>query len=255
MPTYSAFRPFEESGAVHALATGLTFSLDDVQHPLSLLAANKLQAYLQDEQEWKHNFGLSAGAEGVIIGKMFGVLVVRTKQNELGYLSAFSGKLAGGNHHAEFVPPIFDGLAEGGFVNAGMRKLTQINEEISRLESFKDEAYTEQIVQLKTLRKDHSISLQNKIFGQYHFLNKAGESKSLMEIFEDTDYKKPPAGAGECAAPKLLQYAFRHEMQPLALAEFWWGLSPKSDYWKHGHFYPPCREKCASILKYMLDLN
>jgi tRNA pseudouridine32 synthase/23S rRNA pseudouridine746 synthase len=247
MHSQSVFRPFEDSTAANALAAGLTFSLDDVPHPLSLLAASKLQLHLQNEQEWKHNFGLSSDAEGMVIGKMFGVLVVRTKNNELGYLSAFSGKLAGGNHHAEFVPPIFDTLADGGFVNAGMTKLTQINEEIS---AQKDE---DQVRILKEERKAHSLSLQNRIFEQYHFLNKAGESKSLIDIFEDTIYKRPPAGAGECAAPKLLQYAFRHEMEPLALAEFWWGLSPKSDYWKHGHFYPPCREKCASILGYMLN--
>lgn len=244
---HSVFLPFEESTVVSALAADLTFSLNDVPHPLSLLAANKLQLHLQHEREWKHNFGLSPDAEGTIIGKMFGVLVVRTRQGELGYLAAFSGKLAGGNHHAKFVPPIFDGLVEGGFVNAGMTKLTQINEEISSLESENDHAHVEQIRLLKVLRKSHSTALQNRIFGQYHFLNKAGESKSLNEI-----YKNPPAGAGECAAPKLLQYAFRHQMEPLALAEFWWGLSPKSDYWKHGHFYPPCKEKCASILAHML---
>ena len=245
MQTHSAFRPLEES----ILATGLTFTLENTQHPLSLLAANKLQLHLQEEQEWKHNFGLSADADGVIIGKMFGVLVVRTKDGELGYLAAFSGKLGGANHHTAFVPPIFDGLIEGGFVNAGMKRLTEINEEISSLESFSNEAHAEQILLLKTLRKNHSVSLQNKIFDQYHFINKAGESKSLMDIFD----RRPPAGAGECAAPKLLQYAFRHGMEPLALAEFWWGLSPKSDYWQHGHFYPPCKEKCAAILAYMLN--
>ncbi|PSL44696.1 tRNA pseudouridine32 synthase / 23S rRNA pseudouridine746 synthase [Chitinophaga niastensis] len=248
----SAFCPFDESTEINALAAGLTFSLDDAPHPLCILAASKLQLHLESQQEWKHNFGLSSGTEGVIIGKMFGVLIVRTKDGELGYLAAFSGKLAGGNHHAKFVPPIFDGLVAGGFVNAGMTKLTGINEEINSLESFNHEIHAEQIRLLKILRKTHSISLQNKIFEQYHFLNRAGESKSLIEIFENTVYKKPPAGAGECAAPKLLQYAFRHEMEPLALAEFWWGLSPKSAYWKHGHFYPPCREKCASILAHML---
>jgi tRNA pseudouridine32 synthase/23S rRNA pseudouridine746 synthase len=248
----SAFCTFDESTTVNALAAGLTFSINDAPHPLCRLAASQLQLHLQYQEEWKHNFGLSSEADGVIIGKMFGVLVVRTKEDELGYLAAFSGKLAGGNHHAGFVPPIFDGLVEGGFVNTGMTKLTQINQEITALELFDPEANAPQIHLLKTLRKNHSVSLQNKIFEQYHFLNKAGESKSLVEIFANTVYQKPPAGAGECAAPKLLQYAFRHEMEPLALAEFWWGLSPKSAYWQHGHFYAPCREKCGPILAHML---
>lgn len=248
----SVFCPFDES-EVYAYHAGPAFSWGEEPHPLCLLAAGKLQAYLQQQQDWEHNFGLAPGASGTVIGKMFGVLAVRTEQGQLGYLAAFSGKLAGGNHHAKFVPPIFDGVAEGGFLNAGMKRLTQLNAEINTLEQLKHEADKAQIDQLKTLRKNHSISLQHKIFEQYHFLNKAGQSKSLIEIFESADYKNPPAGAGECAAPKLLQYAFLHNMEPLAMAEFWWGLSPKSASWKHGQFYAPCREKCAPILAHMLN--
>jgi tRNA pseudouridine32 synthase/23S rRNA pseudouridine746 synthase len=247
------FSPFNESEAPYEFTTGFTLRLGEEPHPLCLLAASKLQLHLQSQQEWDHNFGLSAKGEGSIIGKMFGVLVVRTKEQELGYLAAFSGKLAGGNYHAGFVPPIFDGMASGGFLNEGMTKLTQINEEISKLELLGHETHQEAIYQLKSLRKSHSTALQKKIFDQYHFLNKAGESKSLVALFENACYKSPPAGAGECAAPKLLQYAFLHKMEPLAMAEFWWGLSPKSATWKHGHFYAPCREKCAPILAHMLN--
>lgn len=250
---YSAFSPFEKSTEIEALAAGLIFSLDlSTPHPLCQLAASELQLHLQQQQDWKHNFGLSPDAEGAVIGKMFGVLVVRTKEEELGYLSGFSGKLAGGNHHAKLVPPIFDGVAPGGFLNEGMEKLTQISAEINTLKSLKRERDLDQIRHLKALRKSHSIALQDKIFDQYHFLNKSGQSKSLLDAFFEATGKKPPAGAGECAAPKLLQYAFRYEMEPLALAEFWWGASPKSTYWKHGHFYPPCEEKCAPILAHML---
>jgi tRNA pseudouridine32 synthase/23S rRNA pseudouridine746 synthase len=248
----SAFCPFNGSIEIEALAAGLTFSLTDEQHPLCVLAANELQLYLHHQQEWVHNFGLSSDTEGMVIGKMFGVLVVRTKEGVLGYLAAFSGKLAGKNHHDKFVPPIFDGLAAGGFLNIGMEELTKMNKEISHLESLNDQTYSSEIERLKTFRKNYSNALQDRIFEQYHFLNKAGVSKSLLKAFEHTVAQKPPAGAGECAAPKLLQYAFRHGMESLALAEFWWGLSPKSAYWKHGHFYPPCREKCEPILAHML---
>src|SRR5690606_405305 len=96
----SAFSHFEKSTEIEALAEGLTFSVDNTSaHPLSLLAVSELQLYLQSQQEWNHSFGLQSGAEGIVMGKMFGVLVVRTKQGELGYLSAFSGKLAGKNHY------------------------------------------------------------------------------------------------------------------------------------------------------------
>lgn len=246
------FSPFDESASAYAIPEAFSISPDNGPHPLCLLAAEQLQAHLQEQQEWEHNFGLSGDAVGAVIGKMFGVLVVRTKELELGYLAAFSGKLAGGNHHAGFVPPVFDGLVEGGFVNVGMRKLTQMNDEISALESGEYTEDIEKLQSLRELRKTHSVGLQRRIFEQYHFLNQAGESKSLIEIFEGTAYKNPPAGAGECAAPKLLQYAFLHRMQPLALAEFWWGQSPKSATWKHGEFYAPCREKCAPILAHML---
>jgi tRNA pseudouridine32 synthase/23S rRNA pseudouridine746 synthase len=246
------FNPLEDFVAAYPLPERFTSSLDSDLHPLSLLAVKKLQFHLTTQQEWVHNFGLT-DQEGMVIGKMFGVLVVRKCEGELGYLAAFSGKLAGGNHHAGFVPPIFDGLAEGGFLNSGMTELARMNQEIRVLEELElSEPVENQIQLLKDERKAHSATLQNEIFDQYSFLNQAGELKSLREIFRDASYKNPPVGAGECAAPKLLQYAFQQGMQPIALAEFWWGLSPKSANWKHGHFYPPCREKCAPILRHML---
>jgi len=75
----------------------------------------------------------------------------------------------------------------------------------------------------------------------------------LSDIFKNTVYQVPPAGSGECAAPKLLQYAFKHGMQPLALAEFWWGQPPKSEVRQHQHFYSACQGKCQPILGHMLE--
>ena len=131
-------------------------------------------------------------------------------------------------------------------------ELTRINQEIKGLEQAVFEDHSIKISLLKDNRKKHSNALQYQLFEQYHFLNGAGETKSLNRIFEDAAYKNPPAGAGECAGPKLLQYAFLNNMKALALAEFWWGQSPKSAFWKHGHYYPCCKEKCAPILSHML---
>ena len=217
-------------------------------HPNSLClpAVEELQHYLSTQNEWEHNFGISDGQTGSVIGKMFGVLVVETPQKNIEHLWAFSGKLADKNLFSRFVPPVFDTLAENSFLSAGMEVLTQMGEEIST-------APLEAIPRLKAARKKYSIALQNQLFQQYHFLNQVGEEKSLIAIFKEAGYKNPPAGAGECAAPKLLQYAFQHQLKPIALTEFWWGQSPKSATWKHGHFYAPCKEKCEPILKHMLD--
>lgn len=247
-PNHTYFTPFEETIAVDSLPKQFISPFNHLPHPISVLASKKLQEYLQNQQEWQHNFGLDATQEGTIIGKMFGVLVVQTQDNEIGYLAAFSGKLAGANQHSKFVPPVFDGLFEGSFVNEGMIALTHINQQIKELEEQDKAINSTQIEQLKTLRRTNSIVLQDKIFDHYHFINQAGKEKSLREIFA-----KPPSGAGECAAPKLLQYAFLNRMKPIAMAEFWWGLSPKSDFWKHGHFYPACKEKCEPILAHMLE--
>lgn len=253
LPKSIFFTPFHDLPEGYTLPEKFTFPFKYTPHPLSLLAAEKLQAYLGEQQDWEHNFGLADGQEGKIAGKMFGVLVVKTQQGELGYLAAFSGKLAGGYHHARFVPPVFDALQEGSFLNHGMQELTRINQEIKALEALIPEENGEKIKRLQKLRKVNSIALQGKLFDQYHFLNQRGESKSLRHIFRKDANNNPPAGAGECAAPKLLHYAFQHGMAPIAMAEFWWGLSPKSAFWKHGHYYPACREKCAPILAHMLQ--
>ena len=223
----------------------------DTPHYLCVLAANELKKYLSEQTDWEHNFGLLE-AKTPIIGKMFGILVVQNKENEIGYLAAFSGKLAGGNHHANFVPPVFDMLTDGSFLNEGMKELTLKNQEIKKLQAEKP--LNDALLNFLTeKRKKHSFALQQKLFESYFFLNQEGISKSLFAIFQDANRKMPPSGTGECATPKLLQYAFLHQMKPLAIAEFWWGQSPKGNQRKHEHFYPCCKEKCEPILGYMLE--
>ena len=109
------------------------------------------------------------------------------------------------------------------------------------------------IERLKTERKERSAALQRKLFEQFRMLNAQGEVKDLYTIFEQTVQKVPPAGAGECALPKLLQYAYLHQLKPLAMAEFWWGDSPKNEIRHHGYYYPSCKGKCEPILQHMLQ--
>ncbi|WP_353119303.1 pseudouridine synthase [Myroides odoratus] len=106
---------------------------------------------------------------------------------------------------------------------------------------------------LKEERKQKSNALQHQLFQQYRFLNYNQEEQDLLAIFEKTALQQPPAAAGDCAAPKLLQYAYLNGYKPLAMAEFWWGESPKSEIRKHLHYYPACRGKCEPILGHMLQ--
>ena len=331
----SCFTHFQSSISDYSLPERFTFPFYYDPHPLCLLATKELQYHIENQTEWEYDFGLVEEKPDVIIGKMFGVLVVQNEKNEIGYLSAFSGKLGNSSHRAKFVPPVIDVWKEDNFLNNGMGELNLINQEIKRLESLPEFiAYLEvlekeqlladtqieeqkermrnskkerklirqrekestapedfeeinkglnqesingkkelkrllefwenrttqnqkNVDQIKTTidtlklkRKNKSAGLQKKIFDQYQFLNQAGEIKSLLDIFQD---KIPIGGTGECAAPKLLQYAFQHKMKPLAMAEFWWGQSPKSEIRKHRNFYPACIGKCKPVLSHMLE--
>ncbi len=120
------------------------------------------------------------------------------------------------------------------------------------LTSSKLQKLTDEIASLKKIRKNRSAKLQKHFFKQYQMLNSKGERKDLIELFAETIVQKPPAGSGDCAAPKLLQYAFEHKLIPICMAEFWWGKQPKSEIRKHKHFYPACQGKCQPILAHML---
>jgi len=331
------FTSFKESIDSYDLPARFTFPFYYQPHPLCLLAVEQLQEYLVTQSDWQHNFGFSSSAE-TALGKMFGILLVQNEQGEVGYLSAFSGKIADGHQLAHFVPPVFDMLEPDGFFRKGQDELSQITEQIKQLAgnpliaTYKTELtakeaagflaiqahrarmitgrrdrkerrviaqkslnneeflqmkhrlskesiqqknhlrdlkfhwgeqsqkardnlsyFTDEITTLKRQRRDLSYSLQQRLFDNYRFLNKDGVRKNLRDVFKDTHQQVPPAGAGECAAPKLLQYAFQHDLKPLAMAEFWWGQSPKSEIRKHQHFYAACLGKCRPILTHMLE--
>lgn len=296
-----------------------------------MLAAEEVKAYIASRKEWQ---------EELASGKMFGVLIVQTdngitnnEENQIGYLAAFSGNLAGKNLHPYFVPPVYDLLQPEGFFKIEEEQISAINIRIRELENSSsylgskekwkieteqakavlnqakaelkmakeareirrqsspelseeeqasliresqyqkaeykrlekewkkrlEELETEvrhfdiEIERLKTERKERSAALQRKLFEQFRMLNAQGEVKDLYTIFEQTVQKVPPAGAGECALPKLLQYAYLHQLKPLAMAEFWWGDSPKNEIRHHGYYYPSCKGKCEPILQHMLQ--
>ncbi|MNJ95221.1 Ribosomal large subunit pseudouridine synthase A [compost metagenome] len=338
MDNNTYFHKFKQDISAIELPIRFTFPFCYEPHPLAVTAAKELQYYIETQDDWTHNFGLEETMDGLAIGKMFGVLVVRSQQNELGYLAAVSGKLAGSNKHRYFVPPIFDMLEENSFFlneevhlnalnrkieslenseelantqrNLGLlknewdksldelksklriqkkeRKETRTNLKVSlsdaeyellmedmRSQSLKDKQQLQRfqyemhlaletesnhlhqllstITALKEERKMRSGNLQKQLFEQYNFRNAKGQHKNVVGIFDEFDRTTPPAGSGECAAPKLLQYAYENQLTPLALAEFWWGCSPASEIRRHKNYYPACRKKCEPILGYMLQ--
>ena len=105
---------------------------------------------------------------------------------------------------------------------------------------------------LQRKRKQMSDELQRWLFSAYRMLNAKGEERDLIDIFREYTHAMPPAGAGDCCAPKLLQYAYQHHLRPVCMAEFWWGESPASEIRHHLHYYPACRSKCLPILTHML---
>ena len=114
------------------------------------------------------------------------------------------------------------------------------------------EEHKERIAALRNRRRNMSDELQQWLFRQYLMLNALGEERDLVDIFRDTIHAIPPAGSGDCCAPKLLQYAYKHGLEPVCMAEFWWGDSPKQEIRHHLHYYPACRSKCLPILTHML---
>lgn len=316
------FHSFQISIAGIELPRLFTYPFHYTPHPLCVMAAGEVQAYINKQTRWK---------EELDKGKMFGVLIVRTSNGQTGYLAAFSGNLCGSNSHSFFVPPVYDLLKPDGFFKIEEEQISAINHQIGQLQNcdrylelqqkmeretassqqalsearkvlkaakekreqrrlhrpneneqaamiresqyqkaeFKRlerywkeqiseiktelESFSSQIEALKAERRNRSAALQQKLFQQFNFLNAKGETKNLCAIFEETVQKTPPAGAGECAAPKLLQYAYLSGLSPIAMAEFWWGESPKTEIRHHGYYYPSCRGKCEPILRHMLQ--
>ncbi|WP_438969140.1 pseudouridine synthase [Nonlabens sp.] len=307
-------------------------------HPLAVEAAEQLKSYLDSFDNWF--FDLNLGPENYQhpLGKMFGVLVVKNKDGNLGHLWAYSGVITGNQIDSEFVPLVFNMFTEDSLYAKENSKLDRLNKEIKALEkdanflkakkqfielekesklllynqrkkhsnlkanrkaerlkaleTLNDQDYQKlidqhqmqgmhakfllkeykiylnekilplenfiskqesEIKKLKQQRKELSNQLQEWIFEQYSFLNANGERKNAMELFQNIPPYLPPSGTGDCAAPKLLQYAYLHGLKPLAMAEFWYGESLRSQIRKHGHFYPSCRSKCEPLLEHMLQ--
>jgi len=331
-PTF--FTAFKQTIEAYVLPERFTFPFCYDPHPLCLLASKELQQQLTESSYYQQAFTRT--------GKMFGVLIVENAAGEVGYLSAYSGKLITDESSAQqvinFVPPVFDIEAGTDSFQAEISIINRLNAELEvllanplideyqqaldvkiiqqdkQLDAHRKQmaankklrknqrshamsqlsgddlaqclkqlaqdsidgknqlrdlkAYwqhlivqaqqnlnslTDEINEIKKKRKQLSTKLQKQLFKQYRLLNSAGVEKDLIELFQNLPYHIPPAGTGDCAAPKLLQYAFKQNMKPLAMAEFWWGQAPKSEIRQHKNFYGACSGKCQPILAHMLE--
>ena len=206
---------------------------------LARIAGIEFQDFIEMESKgWKHDFHIEKG-------KMFGVLVVQKEDNSFGFIGTVSGKIKSQETCNQFVPSIFDESTDNNFIYRGMTEVTQIG---TKIKESKDH---EEIKALTKFRSEKSYGLQQRLFENYRFLNNKGVVQNTLQIFEKSSHGNPPAATGECAGPKLIQYAFKNNLKPIALAEFWWGTTNKIR--KHKTFYPACKNKCRPILEYMLD--
>lgn len=220
-------------------------------HPAAKLAADDVLSTLSVRSEWCSLFSQ---------GKMLGVLVVEPADNtplhacvhiinNVYYLAAYSGVVNGFMDDCSFfVPPVFDLQNPDDFYLQKDAEITDINRRISS-HNPKDD-----VKALKKKRQSLSLELQKEIFSHFNFIDPSGTHyRNIIDIFADAKRGLPPGGSGECAAPRLLQFAYLHGLKPLYLEEFWYGFSPKNYFRIHGHSYPSCIEKCSPILKYQLN--
>ena len=227
-----------------------TYPFRYVPHPLVVEAAQKLIGTIDSDPLLKY-----VCAEG----KMLGILVCEDPASgALTTLNAFSGLVGGRSVLHGFVPPIFDTTTVPALRNiegpvppetASLRfgptadavpplmvpRVAQVSEGTGPSRDTRD-----------------SRELQEWLFRQYRVMNGMGEEMDVKEIFASRGLV-PPGGTGECAAPKLLNYAFRNGLKPLCMGEFWYGASPSSgEVRQHGRFYPSCTGKCGPLLSWML---
>ena len=179
-------------------------------------------------------------------GKMIGVMRTEDEEGKRDFIYSFSGSVGGKAVVEGFVPPIFDLTDPAGHYKIREAEISRLNAEI------REETSEERVKALKARRKKMSEELQDWIFDQYVVSNALGQSKTISQVFADRGIV-PPGGTGDCAAPKLLQYAYTHGLRPLAMGEFWYGVSPSREVRHQGAFYPACTGKCGPLLSFMME--
>lgn len=131
------------------------------------------------------------------------------------------------------------------------KQIHELTEQINELQ--KSNVPQSNITNLKKQRTQLTdISLQ-RVFELYSFTRWDGKKITLPQIISEHSNHLPPTGTGDCCAPKLLSYAFEHNLQPVSMDEVFYGTNSKNKI--NGVSYPPCDERCGYILPYILGLE
>ena len=284
-------------------------------------AAFALQQQLESLDLGQHDFFAPSG------GQIFGVLVVRDAEGQLGYLQAFSGQVAEQWQWPGFVSPAFNQQKRQAFLPDAQQTLIEWSLQLQSLKN--DPAFIEaqrQLQENEGVMQEHTRTLQAQLVerkaarrvaretadeetlatlrgeGEADARLRADDKRHVRErlkalndavaVFSDqieelssryasldretyqhvqASYQLPNAegqwadlsvlfagrepleGIGDCAGAKLLSSAYRNNLRPIALAEFWWGAEPLDGVRHHRHFYPSCRGRCGPLLAFMLQ--
>lgn len=205
------------------------------------LRESMLGAYRSGQSTWR---GIClANLHRVGGGKMFGVMRARDDAGEQ-WRFAFSGQIDGRWALDGWEPPLFavqDWRALERAHDPEIQELTRI------IDSLPSGSAARQ--GLLAQRKAKSHALLDAYIDLYEVPALAGGKSGLAALFGG---KRPPTGAGDCCAPKLLACAAREGLEVLGLSEIFLGASPRSGTRVCGTISPPCKARCGPILDFML---
>ncbi|WP_320129897.1 RluA family pseudouridine synthase [uncultured Sphaerochaeta sp.] len=178
-------------------------------------------------------------------GQMFGVLVCLDPEGKEVILKAFSGQYDGKWNIEGWVPPVCDVARFNVVVARYDSAIHDLTDQINK-------ATNKKTTLLRQRRKELSSACLAEIYALYAFRCLNGNYTTIADIFKN---QLPPSGTGDCCAPKLLNYAFLHNLQIISMAEFYYGETNRSQSKLHKHFYGPCDDKCKPLLASMLGLD